>query len=111
MLKPEPESSGFNTSIMAQQMLMYKKSMFDRYNYIKTFFFARKLEKLLQNVLFTCTYNGGEKHVTCKHLENAASRAKNNVLTTVHFNDDDVRFYDIPGMLIRKTAKLCINST
>ena len=44
-------------------------------------------------------------------FENAASMAKTNVISTVHFTDDDVNFYDGPGMLIRKTAKSCINST
>ena len=46
-------------------------------------------------------------------FENAAFRAKANAITTVHFTDDDVSFYDGPGMLtrIRKTAKLCIDST
>ena len=29
---------------------------------------------------------------------------------TVHITDDDVRFWDSPGMLIHKTAKPCINS-
>ena len=52
-----------------------------------------------------------EKHVTCERFENAASRAKNNVIASVHFTDDDVSFYDGPGMLIRKTAKPCINCT
>ena len=33
------------------------------------------------------------------------------LLHTLLMSDDDVRFYDGPGMLIRKTAKLCINST
>ena len=60
---------------------------------------------------FTCTYNGAEKHVTCERFEYAASRAKTNVIATVHFTDDDVSFYDGPGMLIRKTTKPCINST
>ena len=55
--------------------------------------------------MFTCTYNGAEKHVTCKHSENAASRAKTDVITTAHFTDDDVSFYDGPRMLIRKTGK------
>ena len=86
------------------------KSMFDRYYCINIFFCSKALEKLLQKVLFTCTYNGAEKHVTCEHSENAASRAKTNVITTVHFTDDDVSFNDGPGMLICKTAKPCINS-
>ena len=31
-------------------------------------------------------------------------------IATVHVTVDDVSFYDGPGMLIRKTAKPCINS-
>ena len=42
---------------------------------------------------------------------NAGSSAKTNVIATVYFTDDDVSFYDSPEMLIRKTAKLCIDST
>ena len=95
----------------AQQILMYQKSMTDRYYCIKLFFRSKTLEKLTQKVLFTCTYNGTQKHVTCEHFENAASRAKTNVIATVHFTNDDVSFYDGPGMLIRKTAKPCVNST
>ena len=91
-------------------MLMYQKSMFNRYYCIKHFFFARKLEKLLQKVLFNYTYNGEKKHVTCERFENAASRAKTNVIATVHFTDDNVSFYDGSRILIHKTAKLCINS-
>ena len=101
----------------AQQMLMYQKSMFDHYYCIKCFFFffffffrLKTLEKLLQIVLFACTYNGAEKHVTCEHFENAASRAKTNIIASVHFIDDDVSFCDSPGMLIRNTAKPCINT-
>ena len=90
---------------------MYQKIMFDRYYCIKHFFCSKTLETLLQKLLFTCTYNGTEKHVTCERFENAASRAKTNVIAFVHFTDDDVSFYDGPRMLIRKTAKPCINST
>ena len=92
-------------------MLMYQKSMFDRFYCIITFFRSKTLEKLLQKFLFTCTYNAAEKHVTYERFENAASREKTNVVATVHFTDDDVSFYDGPGMLIRKTTKPCINST
>ena len=92
-------------------MSMYQKSMFDRYYCIKTFFLSQTLGKLLQKVLFTYTHNGAEKHVTCERFENAASRAKTNIIATVHFTDDDISIYDGPGMLIRQTAKLCINST
>ena len=75
-------------------MLIYQKSMSDRYHCIKTFVRSKTLENLLQKVLFTCTYNGAEKHVTCERFENAASRAKTNVIATVHFTDDDVSSYD-----------------
>ena len=91
-------------------MSMYQKSMFDRYYCIKFFFRSKTLEKLLQKVLFTCTYNGAETHVTCERFKNAASRTKTNVIATVQFTVDNVSFYDNPGMLIRKTAKSCINS-
>ena len=94
VLKPESE------------MLMYQKSMFDSYYCIKTFFRSKTLEKLLQKVLFSCTYNGEEKHVTCP----SRAKTETNVIATVH-NTDDVSFYDGPGMLIHKTAKPCINST
>ena len=86
---------------------MYQKSMSD----IKHSFHPKTLEKLLQKLLFICPYNGVEKHVTCKHFENDASRAKTNVIATVHFTDDDISFSDGPEMLIHKTLKPCINST
>ena len=76
--------------------------MFDRYYCIKTFFRSKTLEKLLQIVLFSSTYNGTEKRVTCERFENAVSRAKNNVIATVYINDDDISFSDGPGMLIHK---------
>ena len=34
---------------------------------------------MLRKVLYSCAYNGTERHVTCEHFENAASRAKSNV--------------------------------
>ena len=73
-------------------MLLYQKSMFGRNYCIKRFFLSKALEKLLQKVFVTCTYNGAEKHVTCEHFENAASRAKPNVIATGHFTDDEVSF-------------------
>ena len=90
---------------------MYQKSMLDCYYCIKHFFRLKTLEKLLQKHFFlTRTYNGAEKHVTCKRSENAASRAMTNVIATVRFTDDDASFYDGLGMLIHKTTKPCINS-
>ena len=56
VLKAEPERQGFNTSRRAQQMLMYQKSMFDGYYCI--------IGEIASKILFTCTYNGAEKHVT-----------------------------------------------
>ena len=88
MLKPEPEMRGFQHPQGAKQLLMFQKSMFYRYYCIKTFFFCSKtLEKLLQKVLFTCTCNGAEKHVTYERFENATFRAKTKVIATVHFTD------------------------
>ena len=59
-------------------MLMHQKSMFDRYCCIQTFV-ARKLSRnCFEKVIFSCTYNGAEKHFTSKRFENAASRAKIN---------------------------------
>ena len=46
--------------------------------------------------------NGAEKQVTCERLENAASRAKTNVIATVHVTDDNVSFYDGPECLFVK---------
>ena len=51
-----------------------------------------------------------EKHITWGCFENAASRAKTNVIATVHFTDDDVGSYKGPRMLILKTAKPSVNS-
>ena len=113
VLKPSPRLSGkgFNTSRGAQQILMYQKSMFECYYCIKHFFRSKTLEKLLQQVPFTCTYNGAKKHITCERFENVAFKAKTNIIAIVHFTRGDVSFYDGPGMLIRKTAKPSINST
>ena len=49
---PSLKGEGFNTSRGAQQMLMYQKSMFDRYYCIQTFCRSKTLEKLLQIYFF-----------------------------------------------------------
>ena len=77
----------------------------------KNIFSLKYFVEIASQSYFSCTYNGAEKHITCKPFENAASKAKTTVIATVHFFDDDVSFYDSPGMLIHKTIKLCINST
>ena len=105
VLKPEPKRRGFQhlPRCPADDQLMYQKSMFDCYYCIKHFFFRSKtLEKLLQKVLFTCIYNGAETHVTGERFENAASKAKTNVIATVHFTDDDVSFLTAPECLFIK---------
>ena len=92
-------------------MLMYQTKHVSSLLLHKNIFCSKTLETLLQKVLFTCTYNGAEKDATCERFENAASRAKTNVIATVHFTEDDVSFYDGSGTLIGKTATPCINST
>ena len=49
---PSLKGEGFNTSRGAQQMLMYQKSMFDRYYCIQTFCRSKTLEKLLRIYFF-----------------------------------------------------------
>ena len=92
-------------------MLMYQKSMFDCYYCIRHFFSLENFEEIASKSSFYLYHNGAEKHVTCERFVHAASRAKTNVIASVHFTDDDVSFYDGPGMLFRKTVKPCINST
>ena len=94
--------------------------MFDSYYCIKMFCRLKTLEKMLRKVLFSCTCNGAERHVTCKHFKNATSRANDNFISfwhhevrfaTVHVTDDDVKFCEgLWNAYIRKTAKPCINS-
>ena len=67
------------------------------------------MKKLLKKFFLPVPIMAG-KHVNCECFENAASRAKTNVIATVHFTDDDVSFYDGPGMLIRKIAKPCLTA-
>ena len=67
---------------------MYQKIMSDRYHYIKTFCHSKTLDRML----LCCTYNGAERHVTHKQVENAASKANEIMFATVHVTDDDVRF-------------------
>ena len=105
VLKPEPERRGFQHLPRIQQMLIYQEGMIYRYYCRKPFFsfFVRKLwRKCFKKVLFTCTYIGAEKYVTCERFENAAYRAKTNVIDILHFTDDDVSFYDGPESLFVK---------
>ena len=90
---------------------MYQKSILIATSAQKYVFRSKTLEKLFQKVLFSCTYNGAKKHITCERFENAASIAKNNIIATMHITCEHVSFCDGPGMLIRKNAKSCINSS
>ena len=89
-------------------MLMYQKSIFDRYYCISTFCRSKTLEKLLRKVFFPVPIMA-RKARSSDCFENAASRAKTNVILTSRNNvcycvDDDVNFCDGPGMHICKTA-------
>ena len=111
VLKPEPERWGFQHLTRGPADVNVSEKHVWSLLLHKTFFSLETFGKLLQKVLFTYTYSGGEKHGTCERFENAASRAKTNIIATVHFTDNDVSFYNGTGMLIRKTAKPCIKST
>ena len=92
----------------AQQMLMYQESMFDIY-FIKHFF-ARKLRRNCFKKFFLPVPIMAWKSMLPANIT-PLSRAKTNVITAVHFTDDDVSFYNGPGMVTSKTAKQSINST
>ena len=59
-------------------MLMYQKSLFDRYYCIKTFSRSKTLEKIPRKL--SCTYYGAERQVTCQRFKNATSKANTNVM-------------------------------
>ena len=48
----------------------------------KNIFSLENWSKMPRKRLFSCTYNGAERHVTCERFRNAASRAKTNVMLT-----------------------------
>ena len=75
----------------------------------KTFFFSlENFREIAQKVLLTCTFNGADKHVTCENFEDATSRAKSNVIATVHFTDDDISFYDVPPECLFVKRQSCV---
>ena len=69
-------------------MLVYQKSMFDRYYCIKSFRHLKTLEKLFEK-LICAFYNGAQKHERFVDFENACSKAKTYVILTslnyIHF--------------------------
>ena len=82
-------------------MLVYHKTMFDRYYCIKSVCHLKTLEKTLRKFIFVY-YNGAQKHEGFVGFEKACSRAKTCVILTslnyVHFyvrtTVDDVNFCD-----------------
>ena len=115
VLKPEQKGEGCNTSRGAQQILMYQKSMFDRYYCIKTFSRSKTLEKMFRKSLFlvysTLALKGTLPENVLKTLL-LGQRLKSCCHHEITFASVyDVSFCVGSGMLIRKTAKRCINST
>ena len=62
-------------------MLVYQKTMFDRYNYIKSFGHLKTLQKRFEKFNFYY-YNGAQKHDGFVGFEKACSRAKTYVILT-----------------------------
>ena len=69
-------------------MLVYQKTMFDRYYCIKSFCHLKSLENTLKSS-FLYYYNGAQKHEGFVGFEKACSRAKTYVilmsLNYIHF--------------------------
>ena len=70
-------------------MLVYKKTMLDRNNCIKSFFQMKNLEKSIEKFIFVLQ-NGAQKNKGFVDFENACSRAKTYVILTLL---KDVYFY------------------
>ena len=62
-------------------MLVYQKTMFDRYYCIKSFYHLKTLEKRFEKFILYY-YNGVQKHEGFVGFENACSRAKTFVILT-----------------------------
>ena len=107
VLKPEPERWGFQHHPRGQADVIVSEKHVWSLLLHKTFFSLENFGESFHKALFTCTYNGAENTLPANVLK---TPAKFNVIATVHFTDDDVSFNDDFGMLIRKTAKLGINS-
>ena len=52
VLKPEPERRWFNDPRGVLQMLVYQKTMFDRYYCIKSFCHLKTLQKSFEKFIF-----------------------------------------------------------
>ena len=108
---PSLKGEVFNTSRGTQQMLLYQKSMFDRYYCIKPFSFARKLWRNCFKKFFLSEPIMSRKSTLPANVLKMPLPGQRQRLAPVLFTDDDVIFYDGPGRLIHKTLKPCINST
>ena len=110
-LKPEPERRGFQHLPRgpADVLNVSEKPVWSLL--LHTAFFSLENFGEIASKSSSYLWRGTLKHVTCERFQKSASRAKTNIIATMHFTDDDVCFYDGPGMLIHKTAKPCMNST
>ena len=70
-------------------MLVYQKTMFDRYYSIKSFYHLKTTKKRFEKLIFSITIMACKKHEGFVGFENACSRAKTYVILTslnyVHF--------------------------
>ena len=111
------KGKGFDTSQGAKQMLVYKKSMFDRCYCIKTFCCLKTSEKSFEKFFFPVPTMGRKSMLPVNVLKMllpgqrlTSSWDHEITFVTVHVTNDDVSFCDGPGMINLKTAKPCINS-
>ena len=63
-------------------MVVYQKTMFDRYYCIKSCFHLKTLEKSFEKFIFVLLSNGAEKNEGFVGFENVCSRAKTYVILT-----------------------------
>ena len=90
-------------------MIMYHESMFGRYYCIKTFSHSKTLVTMPRKALFSFT--NGTKGMLPANVSKMLFQGKAEIpFASVCITDDDISFCDSPGMLIFKTAKLCIHS-
>ena len=110
VLKPDLKGEGFNTSRGAQRMLMYQKSMFDHYYCIKHFFHSKLWRNCFKKLFLPVPIIVRKSTLPANVLKMPlpGQRSTSSLLCTLLWWR---QFYDGPGMLIRKTAKRCSNST
>ena len=102
-------------------MLMYQKIMFDSYYCIKTvkhFVTWKFRRKCFEKFFFPLPIMAQKVMLPTNVLQMplpgqmiASFWRYKSTFATVHVTDDDIKFCEGHGMIIRKTAKPCINST